>query len=300
MSMVFCRGCGKEIHETAPTCPHCGATQNAGTAEKDIPDGVRGWSWGAFLLNWIWAIGNKTWIGLLALVPYVGFIMAIILGVKGREWAWKNKEWASVEEFNRVQRKWSAWGVGLTLGLLGVGILVAIAISVYLGNTQRAEEALALQERVERAARQAEAQARLEEQMRQQQAEVGRQDAEQAAQVQREAESAAQQGAQPASQLADQGGVTATPQQAMQFAPSFDCLRAATGAERLICSNRELAVADVQMAQVYRDVIARSADREALRRDQTTWRRNVRDACADVGCMLSAYSQRMQALVAGQ
>ena len=25
--MVFCRGCGKEIHETAPTCPHCGAPQ---------------------------------------------------------------------------------------------------------------------------------------------------------------------------------------------------------------------------------------------------------------------------------
>ena len=25
--MVFCRGCGKEIHETALTCPHCGAPQ---------------------------------------------------------------------------------------------------------------------------------------------------------------------------------------------------------------------------------------------------------------------------------
>lgn len=28
MGMVFCRGCSKEIHETAPTCPHCGSTQN--------------------------------------------------------------------------------------------------------------------------------------------------------------------------------------------------------------------------------------------------------------------------------
>lgn len=25
--MVFCRGCGKEIHESAPTCPLCGALQ---------------------------------------------------------------------------------------------------------------------------------------------------------------------------------------------------------------------------------------------------------------------------------
>lgn len=27
MAMVFCRGCGKEIHETAPACPMCGAPQ---------------------------------------------------------------------------------------------------------------------------------------------------------------------------------------------------------------------------------------------------------------------------------
>lgn len=25
--MVFCRGCGKQLHATAPLCPHCGATQ---------------------------------------------------------------------------------------------------------------------------------------------------------------------------------------------------------------------------------------------------------------------------------
>jgi len=27
--MVFCRGCGKEIHESAKACPNCGATQSA-------------------------------------------------------------------------------------------------------------------------------------------------------------------------------------------------------------------------------------------------------------------------------
>ena len=34
MSMVFCRGCGKEIHETAVTCPLCGAPQNTPTAPE--------------------------------------------------------------------------------------------------------------------------------------------------------------------------------------------------------------------------------------------------------------------------
>jgi len=31
MAMVHCRGCGQQIHETAPTCPHCGAPQIAVT-----------------------------------------------------------------------------------------------------------------------------------------------------------------------------------------------------------------------------------------------------------------------------
>ena len=33
MSMVLCRGCGKEIHETAVTCPLCGAPQSSAPAD---------------------------------------------------------------------------------------------------------------------------------------------------------------------------------------------------------------------------------------------------------------------------
>jgi hypothetical protein len=41
MAMVFCRGCGKQIHETAPTCPACGAPQAvAVTAAADEPETV--------------------------------------------------------------------------------------------------------------------------------------------------------------------------------------------------------------------------------------------------------------------
>ncbi|MBP4034750.1 TM2 domain-containing protein [Aeromonas caviae] len=32
--MVFCRGCGKEIHKTAVSCPHCGAVY--GTSKSRI------------------------------------------------------------------------------------------------------------------------------------------------------------------------------------------------------------------------------------------------------------------------
>ena len=39
--MVFCRGCGKEIHATAKACPHCGATYRApGKGKSKVTAGV--------------------------------------------------------------------------------------------------------------------------------------------------------------------------------------------------------------------------------------------------------------------
>lgn len=144
MAMVFCRGCGKQIHETAPSCPQCGALQVFNIKNNvidPIPNGIKGWSWGAFLLSWIWAIGNRTWWGLLAIIPYFGFIMAVILGIKGREWAWKNNKWESIEHFNRVQKKWSLWGVLLVVIIGGIGVLAGTAIPAYQDYIERAKQA---------------------------------------------------------------------------------------------------------------------------------------------------------------
>jgi Cytochrome oxidase complex assembly protein 1 len=77
---------------------------------KVVPAEIGRWNWGAFLLNWIWGIGNQTYIALLALIPGFGFIWMLVLGVKGNAWAWRNGRWDSVEHFKRVQRKWAIWG----------------------------------------------------------------------------------------------------------------------------------------------------------------------------------------------
>lgn len=112
-----------------PSVPPMSAAAAPLSASKEVPPGIAGWSWGAFLWNWIWAIFNNTWIGLLALVPGVNLVMIFVLGAKGREWAWKNKQWDSVEHFNRVQRKWSVWGIGLVLAsLLLSGLLFAFSM----------------------------------------------------------------------------------------------------------------------------------------------------------------------------
>jgi hypothetical protein len=34
-----------------------------------VPPEIRRWNWGAFLLNWIWGIGNHTYIELLTMIP---------------------------------------------------------------------------------------------------------------------------------------------------------------------------------------------------------------------------------------
>jgi ribosomal protein L37E len=34
LNMIFCRGCGKQIHETAQNCPQCGATQGNATGKE--------------------------------------------------------------------------------------------------------------------------------------------------------------------------------------------------------------------------------------------------------------------------
>jgi len=77
------------------------------------------------------------------------------------------------------------------------------------------------------------------------------------------------------------------------WAPSFDCAKATTSPERMICSNKELAQADIRMVQIYKAVRNNSPNKEVLTREQNNWRKNVRDACADATCMLRAYQDRI-------
>jgi hypothetical protein len=84
-------------------------------ASAVVPREIQGWNWGAFLLTWIWGIGNNVLIALLMLVPLVNIVMWFVLGAKGTEWAWRNKRWDSVEHFQRVQREWTKWGVIIAL-----------------------------------------------------------------------------------------------------------------------------------------------------------------------------------------
>ncbi len=99
----------------------------------EVPPEIKGWNWGAFSLTWIWGLSHRVWISLFALIPFplIGIAAMIILGIKGNEWAWKNKKWDSIEQFQKSQRTWKFWGIasliapvvliiGMTLMIIGL------------------------------------------------------------------------------------------------------------------------------------------------------------------------------------
>ena len=103
-----------------------------------LPDGVRGFSWGALLAAPIWSIGNRVWLGLWSWLPGLGILVAIWLGFTGRELAWRKGAWSSVAQFDRVQRRWALIS-GLVLAL-GVGLVVLAAVLKGGGGVQMADQ----------------------------------------------------------------------------------------------------------------------------------------------------------------
>jgi len=79
----------------------------------------------------------------------------------------------------------------------------------------------------------------------------------------------------------------------ISLTPSFDCRKASTSSERLICSNEELCKADVQLAKLYRAARKSATDKEVLKKEQISWLKNQRDVCLDVESMLQVYKDRI-------
>ncbi|MEH2266956.1 MAG: serine/threonine protein kinase, partial [Nostoc sp.] len=88
---------------------------------ETVPEEILGWNWGAFLMPWLWMWPNQVWYGLFCFVPNAWWLMAIALGAKGNEWAWKSRRWRSIEQFKAHQRGWAI-----------AGILIGAPISIML------------------------------------------------------------------------------------------------------------------------------------------------------------------------
>lgn len=98
---------------------------------------IKKWNWGAFAYNIWWGIGNKTYLPLLCLIPFVGVIMIFVCGAKGNEWAWNNNSYRDVEEFLRVQETWNRAGfISFIVGVIMFVITIGLSTVLGLGFAQ--------------------------------------------------------------------------------------------------------------------------------------------------------------------
>ncbi len=102
------------------------------------------WNWGAFFFNWIWGLFNGSKIALLTLVPGLNLIMPFVLGAKGNEWAWKNKQWDSYEQFRATQKRWSIAALFLVISVLFSSGAMILYIEFQVKNEKLFSKSLAL------------------------------------------------------------------------------------------------------------------------------------------------------------
>jgi len=150
MGMMFCRGCGKELHETAPICPHCGAPQNVGPTTNVEPS-LKNQTVAGLLCAFLGGFGaHKFYLGrITAGVLFVLFCWTGIPGLIaffnlfGIAFASQEK-WAK-EYNNGVLSPPVHLIVKIIVLILPatmlIGIMAAIAIPAYVDYTQKAKTA---------------------------------------------------------------------------------------------------------------------------------------------------------------
>ena len=105
-----------------------------------VPKEIQHWNWGAFLLTWIWGLFHHVWWSLLVFIPYAGFIVAIILGVRGSESAWRAQRYNSINEFKTRERKWTIAGIILVV-IISILSILAITMMIVINPAEMLKKA---------------------------------------------------------------------------------------------------------------------------------------------------------------
>lgn len=101
-----------------------------GKISKALPyDYLKEFNWGAYFGTWIWGLLNSSyktlWIIPLSFTP-LGFYFGFVCGLKGNEWAFKNKIWQNIEHFKKTQDKETI--IFTVLSLIVVPIVVSFLV----------------------------------------------------------------------------------------------------------------------------------------------------------------------------
>jgi uncharacterized protein len=72
-------------------------------------------------------------------------------------------------------------------------------------------------------------------------------------------------------------------------AASFDCAKATTNVEKMICQSSLLSRSDEELAMAYKNAMDAVIDKETLQQQQRTWLKDTRNKCQDIYCLSTAY-----------
>jgi uncharacterized protein YecT (DUF1311 family) len=81
------------------------------------------------------------------------------------------------------------------------------------------------------------------------------------------------------------------------FSASFDCKKAKTDIEKLICSNEELSKLDEELNEAYKELLSKinKNDKEIIKQQQRDWIKN-RNVCTNISCIKYQYEQQLSRL----
>jgi uncharacterized protein len=77
------------------------------------------------------------------------------------------------------------------------------------------------------------------------------------------------------------------------YGASFDCTKASSQVEKIICSNAELSKLDEQLSVAYVQGNAASISKAELKSSQRRWLIEKRNICTDASCVKKAYEERL-------
>jgi uncharacterized protein len=79
-------------------------------------------------------------------------------------------------------------------------------------------------------------------------------------------------------------------------AASFDCSKATSEVEKIICANDELSKLDNSLITAYQQVLDRTRKKKEMIESQNQWLENERNECQDAQCIKKAYEIRIKEL----
>jgi uncharacterized protein len=82
-------------------------------------------------------------------------------------------------------------------------------------------------------------------------------------------------------------------------AASFDCRKATTNVEKLICSSPELRISDIQLYEVYMRAIRQAAKPNQVLAKQRQWLTDIRNKCKTTENLALVYQERIKQLESG-